>query len=187
MVVLVALWLHPWAARPRQSHPFTPPIGRRPGIVQGQQPTYHCHAATTNPADAGSRPPTRRHREAGPRSRPAGLPGNKASTLASGNQAGRARLRRQRRLAPSTTAASAASSTETGSRPPGRRRLAALLRRCATGTRASSSIAPGDQHHRHRKPGCPGRRPGPSTNRRLKRLHALRITPRLPRRAAGRD
>ena len=47
--------------------------------------------------------------------------------------------------APGTTAASAASSTETGSRPPGRRRLAALLRRCATGTRASSTIAQGDQ------------------------------------------
>jgi hypothetical protein len=37
----------------------------------------------------------------------------------------------------------------------------------------------GRQRHRHRKPGCPGRRPGPSAKPRLKRLHALRIIPRV--------
>jgi hypothetical protein len=131
----------------------TPEAGRRPAGTGRQAP---------GPDPRGSQAPSRQQGQH-PRFR--------------GNQAGRARLRRQRRLAPSTSAASAASSTETGSRPPGRRRLAALLRRCATGTRASSTIAPGDQHHRHRKPGCPGRRPGPTTKPRLKRLHTLRITP----------
>ena len=37
----------------------------------------------------------------------------------------------------------------------------------------------GQQHHRHRKPGWPGRRPGPSTKAQAKAFTRFRITPRL--------